>query len=192
MRPHAVVLQMANLRCPVFPPWAFLAVLLSSISLSRLHLGVWSQALAEVGFLIRASCHHLDRGRPPGWDSSARGLGRHCFSSWPVGAGSEPLWCSPHVPPHAMAPCLPHLQRTGAHRDTRWGLGLHSQGPAESPGSHRLGAQLLTELRLVPLPAGQVHRFLPHLGHPKRAGTVLSHDMLQRVLTATRGSGGHP
>lgn len=119
---------MAILRCPVFPPRAFLAVLVSSISLSRLHLGVWSQALAEVGFLIRASCHHLDRGRPPGCDSSARGLGRHCFSSWPVGARSEPLWCFPHVPPHAMAPCLPHLQRTGAHRDTRWGLGLHLRG----------------------------------------------------------------
>lgn len=43
--------------------------------------------------------------------SSARGLGRDRSSSWPVGGGSEPLWCCfSYAPSCAMAPCLPHLQ----------------------------------------------------------------------------------
>lgn len=126
---------------------------------------------------------------PPGpWkapelgQSSARGLGRHRSSSWPVGAGSEPLWCFPHMPPCTTAPCLPHLQRTGAHRDTRWGLGLHPQGPAESPGSYGLGSQLLTELGLVPCPAGPTYTFLPHPGGTPNVLALFS------PMTCSRGS----
>lgn len=108
--PHAVVLQMAILRRPVFTPWAFLAVLVSSISLSRLCLGVRSQALAEVGFLNRFSCHHLDRGRPLSWDraqpeawaDTAPLRGLWVLDLSPFGAS---LTCPLAPRPHAFPTC---------------------------------------------------------------------------------------
>lgn len=154
--------------------------------------GVWSQALARVGFLIRASCHHRDRGRPLSWDGAqpeacadtAPLCGLRVLDLSPFGAS---LTC-PFAPwPRAFPACNewgPTRTRSGG-----WGCIL---GPAESPRSYGPESPRLTALGLVPWPAGRTDRFLPHLGHPKRADTVLSHDLLQRVLMATQGSGGHP
>lgn len=72
--PHAVVLQMAILRCPVFTPWAFwLSWCPASACPAWVNLlrecrercpgGSWLLCL-----LTRASCHHLDRGRLVSWD----------------------------------------------------------------------------------------------------------------------------
>lgn len=179
---------MAILRCPVFTPRAFLAVLVSSVSLPRLRLGVWSQALAEVGFLSSGlpATTWTEEGPRAGPELSPRPGQRPllfvaCW--WWIGA---PLVLLPSLAllRHGPVPSPPAVSwGPPRHWGGHWAA---SSGASWESGSHEPGSQLLTELGLVPCPAGQTHRFPPPLGHPKCAGT------LPLPQLAPEGPDGHP
>lgn len=151
---------MAILRCPVFTPRAFLAVLVSSVSLPRLRLGVWSQALAEVGF--------LSSGLPATtWTEEGPGAGPE-LSPRP---GQGPLLfvaCGWWIRAPLVLLLLRALLRHGpvpSPPAVSWGPPRHggggrcwaaSSGASWESGSYGPGSQLLTELGLVPCLAGQM------------------------------------
>ena len=103
----------------------------------------------------------------------------------------------------SLARELPHGVGVARKKDTRWELGLHSQGSTGGWARWMGGLGLsqdqtwggsldkwLPGLKIVPFPDGPMARFLPHLGHLAAGAAALIHDVLQRVLTATQRNGG--